>query len=572
MAENPKRPLPNKGFVFSSSALLVKPILKENYFANESSHDFGFNISAGYKDNSGFDYILNYKHFDVESSWNNSTACTSGMTLIPGCGGAGSNPLGSEVAGNVNYDLSYDGFDFQIGKDFPLSHSVTLNLFGGLRYLGIDEKYTSIFLAINGKSDLLRNEGLFHLQGVGLSAGIAPAYTAFDGRLRFLSNVSGSYIAAKIRNGTTRTTDSLYAIDASVGIGYLLHTALGGLDIKVGYEYENFDLSESGNYQLEYEGHDGAYGSLEYILDDKGLVFDSEGNSYQLDGGYSWSPSEEIINGWRSSSESSHNIGGRASISLQNIGLLTLKGRYIDNNNSSGSETYLLDANLTVPLTEYLSSSLKILGAKNYSSTSYTNSTGNLYSFGGGLFLHDSEHGRLGIDVQHLTSQNTYQDTNLFSGFSINYTQQTKLTSHYYFFTLYGSWYSDDLTVNALTGLYELDSFTHNSPHQISTKNSSGYWDVSADWYPLANTKLTIGGNIVESNKLLRTGISHQLFDNLQLGFDFKMIEYLRYTDNTYGFNLTYHFGNKSSIKTRDRNLQQTGASNSDVLYGNIRF
>ena len=277
MAENPKISPPRQGFVFSSSALLVKPLLKENYFANDSSHDFGFNISAEYMDNSGFDYILNYKHFDVESSWNNSTACTSGMMLIAGCGGAASTLPGRELAGNVSYDLSYDALGFQIGKDFPLSQSVTMNFFGGLRYLEIDENYTSILLPTTSQQTL--NEGLFHLQGVGLRAGIAPTYTALDGDLRFFSNVSGSYIAANIRGGTTRTTANLYAIDASVGIGYLLHTAIGGLDIKVGYEYENFDLSGSGNYQLEYEGHDGVYGSLEYILDDKGLVFDSEADA-----------------------------------------------------------------------------------------------------------------------------------------------------------------------------------------------------------------------------------------------------------------------------------------------------
>ena len=231
---------------------------------------------------------------------------------------------------------------------------------------------------------------------------------------------------------------------------------------------------------------------------------------------------------------SEHDVGARASINVMDIGLLNVSVNYTgEDNPSGGSERSSLGASFVLPVSKYFSTSFSFSGLE------FKNSLvkQEIYGISGRMFLHDIKYGIIGTTLGY--SENKSSRQTLYDGQVSSY-------------SLYGSYYFDDITVNATTYLTE--------PENRSLSNAS--WNVSANLYPLDNTKLTVQGNIVNSNKNFSVLLNHQVFDNLILGFKFDTQDINPPNSmNTYGFNLIYHFGNKSTMKSRDRNFQQTGVT-----------
>ena len=233
---------------------------------------------------------------------------------------------------------------------------------------------------------------------------------------------------------------------------------------------------------------------------------------------------------------SQHDVGARASINVLDIGLLNISANYTGEDNPYGeSELSSLGASFVLPLFKYFSTSFSLNGLE-FTRDSFKQE---MYGISGRMFLHDIKYGIIGTTLGY--SENKSSRQTLYDGQVSSY-------------SLYGSYYFDDITVNATTYLWEFES------REWSDSNAS--WNVSANLYPLDNTKLTVQGNIVNSNKNFSVLLNHQLFDNLILGFKFDTQDINPPNSmNTYGFNLIYHFGNKSTMKSRDRNFQQTGVT-----------
>jgi hypothetical protein len=268
-------------------------------------------------------------------------------------------------------------------------------------------------------------------------------------------------------------------------------------------------------------------------------------DSYQVHGGYRWLDAD--LGNFPSISY--HNVGARASINVLDIGLLNIYANYTgEDSHYGGAEYPILSAGFVLPLSKYLSASFS-LGGMQYTRSLYKTES---YAISGDVFLHDIDYGKAGVLLGYGDAKTKINNTS----FNLN----TEVSSY----TLYGSYYFDNFTVNAVIFLSE----NKNKFDGLSFSDSNASWHVSANLYPLDNTKLTVQGNIVNSNKNFSVLLNHQVFDNLILGFQFETQDNLyhnlggqtnRFTMNTYGFNLIYHFGNKSSMKSRDRNLQQTG-------------
>jgi hypothetical protein len=202
-----------------------------------------------------------------------------------------------------------------------------------------------------------------------------------------------------------------------------------------------------------------------------------------------------------------------------------------------------LGASFVLPVSKYFSTSFSSSGWQYTLSDSYKQEG---YTISGDVFLHDIDYGKIGVSLGYGDAKSKYNNTS----FKLSLNMESSV------YTLYGSYYFDDFTVNAITYLFESEIEIGNS----SVSDSNASWNISANLYPLDDTKLTVQGNIVNSNKNFSVLLNHQVFDNLILGFKFDTQDINPPNSmNTYGFNLIYHFGNKSTMKTRDRNLQQTG-------------
>jgi hypothetical protein len=256
-------------------------------------------------------------------------------------------------------------------------------------------------------------------------------------------------------------------------------------------------------------------------------------DSYQVHGGYRWLDA----NLGNFPSISYHDVGARASKNIMDIGLLNIYANYTGmDSNYGGSESSGLTAAFVLPLSKYFSTSFH-LGGFESTQGSYKQEG---YGISGDVFLHNIDYGKIGVQLSYSDSKSKTNNNSWNREGSV--------------YTLYGSYYFDDFTVNATTYLLEFES--------EGWSDSNASWYVSANLYPLDNTKLIVQGNIIDSNKRFTAALNHQIFDNLILGFQFETQDVgqtNRFTMNTYGFNLIYHFGNKSSMKSRDRNLQQTG-------------
>jgi hypothetical protein len=259
-------PQREQGFVASAGLLYVKPYAANKHSSDITNYDYGFNISAGYQDANNVDFSINYKHFftDDASPMQNSGLVGGMPNLIE------------------QFTVNYDVLDFETGKRLQLADSVSMRLSGGLRFAHINENSFTQFSSccgLGGAIAISNNGGESDLWGVGIKAGIAPEWNPNNSNFRMFSSLSGAYLAGKWNSkinpglgaGASLTSYSDHSllfsmVDAEVGIGYLMPTSIGDIEIKASYQYELLDISDTPSF--DYRGYQGFYGSIGYAFDD----------------------------------------------------------------------------------------------------------------------------------------------------------------------------------------------------------------------------------------------------------------------------------------------------------------
>ena len=259
-------PQREQGFVASAGLLYVKPYAANKHSSDITNYDYGFNISAGYQDANNVDFSINYKHFFTDDA-------SPMQSLV---GGVGVAPTLIE-----QFTVNYDVLDFETGKRLQLADSVSMRLSGGLRFAHINENsFTQSSTCCGpGGAITMNNGGESDLWGVGIKAGIAPEWNPNNSNFRMFSSLSGAYLAGKWNSkinpglgaGASLTSYSDHSllfsmVDAEVGIGYLMPTSIGDIEIKASYQYELLDISDTPSF--DYRGYQGFYGSIGYAFDD----------------------------------------------------------------------------------------------------------------------------------------------------------------------------------------------------------------------------------------------------------------------------------------------------------------
>jgi len=141
--EEPEELAIKEGFFMSAGGLYVRPLIDSKFTTsdsnigvrmagNEMDYEPGFQVSLGYQVADNWDYRLKFKHFSAKEKATLS-ALTSELGIGGGFIGGGFTPISDE------YQLNYDVLDFEIGKQFALSDSVSLRLSAGLRYAALED-------------------------------------------------------------------------------------------------------------------------------------------------------------------------------------------------------------------------------------------------------------------------------------------------------------------------------------------------------------------------------------------------------------------------------------------------
>jgi len=246
-------PQRDEGFVASAGLLYVMPNISHESQGDITDYNLGFNISAGYQDANNVDFSINYKHFTTDDVLQKNLS---------------TGVLGVDIPVTNIYTVNYDALDFETGKRLQLSDSISMRLSGGLRYATINQNSITQYVAFGNASDVGRESNLW---GVGIKAGIAPEWNPNNSNFRIFSSLSGSYLAGKWDSKSSSDAhSSLFSmVDASVGVGYLLPTSIGDIEIKASYQYELLNISDTGSSTyFEYRGYQGAYGSIGYAFGD----------------------------------------------------------------------------------------------------------------------------------------------------------------------------------------------------------------------------------------------------------------------------------------------------------------
>lgn len=143
-------------FAFTDgSPLLNYPVegrTKEMKFGWGAGFAVGLGLNLGF-DN--WDLKANYSHFSHGDSRSISTAGCSGATVIPMRGGVCSNPTtgGSWLATKAksSYDFDFNAVDLQLGRNYFLSHLLSIRPFFGIKAAFIDLEQTTRYCG--GDSD-----------------------------------------------------------------------------------------------------------------------------------------------------------------------------------------------------------------------------------------------------------------------------------------------------------------------------------------------------------------------------------------------------------------------------------
>jgi hypothetical protein len=245
-------PQREEGFVASAGLLYVMPNISHENQGEIADYNLGFNISAGYQDANNVDFSINYKHFATNDALLKSMVGVPNLTNI--------------------YTVNYDALDFEIGKRLQLSDSVSMRFSGGLRYADINQNSITQTVLCGMSCFAVDIGGESNLWGVGIKAGITPEWNPNNSNFRIFSSLSGAYLAGN--HGIKYLVDahsSLFSmVDTSIGVGYLLPTSIGDIEIKASYEYEllDFEAAAGNSTYFEYRGYHGFYGSIGYAFGD----------------------------------------------------------------------------------------------------------------------------------------------------------------------------------------------------------------------------------------------------------------------------------------------------------------
>jgi len=280
--EEPEELAIKEGFFMSAGGLYVRPLIDSKFTisdsnigvrmaGNEMDYEPGFQVSLGYQAADNWDYRLKFKHFSAKEKatlGSPSTALTAGQGILT------ISPQSQE------YQLNYDVLDFEIGKQFALSDSVSLRLSGGLRYAALEDNYqtsTTIGVccidpgspSVSFLTNTQKNENDFW--GIGPRLTASPTWKPFHNNFRVFGNIGAAFLLGQYEIGGSPIDglDSrggnkegfLTIVEAGAGIGYTFKTQLIDLDISAGYQFEHWldsDLTDT----LLYRGFHGSYGTI----------------------------------------------------------------------------------------------------------------------------------------------------------------------------------------------------------------------------------------------------------------------------------------------------------------------
>ncbi|HIF54828.1 MAG TPA: hypothetical protein EYQ57_06600 [Methylococcaceae bacterium] len=269
-SEEPEELAIKEGFFMSAGGLYVRPLIdSETPFpsdavgtfrmaGNEMDYEPGFQVSLGYQAADNWDYRLKFKHFSAKEK---ATFGSLSSILTPFV--------------QQEYQLNYDVLDFEIGKQFALSDSVSLRMSAGLRYAALEDNYktternTGLDLLVNGAFTTTKNENDFW--GIGPRLTASPIWKPFHNNFRVFGNIGAAFLLGQYeiggspRDGVTSLEGIkegfLTIVEAGAGIGYTFNTQLIDLDISAGYQFEHWldsDLTDT----LLYRGFHGSYGTI----------------------------------------------------------------------------------------------------------------------------------------------------------------------------------------------------------------------------------------------------------------------------------------------------------------------
>jgi len=257
-----------EGFFMSAGGLYVRPLIDSEsslpgggdgtspMAGNEMDYEPGFQVSLGYQATDNWDYRLKFKHFSAKEK-----ATLGSDSLSSGLGVDLLTPLSQE------YQLNYDVLDFEIGKQFALSDSVSLRLSGGLRYAALEDNYKSTTTTTPpGPESITEND----FWGIGPRLTASPTWKPFHNNFRVFGNIGAAFLMGQYELGGDENDGVplagnkegfLTIVEAGAGIGYTFNTQLIDLDISAGYQFEHWldsDLTD----ELLYRGFHGSYGTI----------------------------------------------------------------------------------------------------------------------------------------------------------------------------------------------------------------------------------------------------------------------------------------------------------------------
>jgi hypothetical protein len=263
--EEPEELAIKEGFFMSAGGLYVRPLIDSGssnlvsggdpirMAGNEMDYEPGFQVSLGYQATDNWDYRLKFKHFSAKEK-----ATLGSDSLLPGLGVDLLTPQSQE------YQLNYDVLDFEIGKQFALSDSVSLRLSGGLRYAALEDNYKTTTGLTTTKTE---ND----FWGIGPRLTASPIWKPFHNNFRVFGNIGAAFLLGQYEIGGSPIDgiDSLGGnkegfltiVEAGAGIGYTFKTQLIDLDISAGYQFEHW-LDSHLTDELLYRGFHGSYGTI----------------------------------------------------------------------------------------------------------------------------------------------------------------------------------------------------------------------------------------------------------------------------------------------------------------------
>ncbi len=252
--EEPEELAIKEGFFISAGGLYVRPLIDSKFTlngvtgsfrmpGNEMDYEPGFQVSLGYQAADNWDYRLKFKHFSAKEK---STFGSLSSILV--------------VFAQQEYQLKRDVLDFELGKQFALSDSVSLRMSVGLRYAALKDNYKTterdilrdIFgLGLAPSFTTTKNENDFW--GIGPRLTASPTWKPFHNNFRIFSNIGTTFLMGQYEFGGS---PSGRFTDLGNKEGFVTIVEAGA-----GYQFEHWldsDLTD----ELLYRGFHGSYGTI----------------------------------------------------------------------------------------------------------------------------------------------------------------------------------------------------------------------------------------------------------------------------------------------------------------------